>query len=631
MRWTGFFFGMLLGVSFTLERGWCSSPIQKPISRVSAHLEFSSGYQQSQDPLTTDLLGQIDPTHKNPHLEVWGLKRVTELKGLKAIELRDQTYGVIAQGVVSQIQGYLRSPGPWYQTLNQFSCAEEVNSWFSTQEGAARAAAYAAEQWSQHLSQELQTLSSLFSRVKVQSASTAEVRGEMIFQGWLEKLEARWRIEAYRDARKEEWKSYLKEAKSAGICPRAQNMKATETPSRLSRMEPLSGSPPQWNQLLARVPARLWNGLFSVRMNVNLGEKKLNGRFLIDSTAPRSVISPLWLESQGVYPTWYLNPEALPERVMWSGLWNDQRPLSRWVKVDQVELSGLKLPLNQFLLAETEFFAPPENLGSCCDGVLGLDFLRLYPMEFQSQAPAEVRVWPRDKFLWSADTPWFELSESQDGSLVSACEWVSSAEKKTKSSPVHFPGVRWDLGLEEVAQVHTPWQSQLRSSSLSLGLSLQCDSVTLAQAVQPESPQPPAGIQASGPLAQSDPSVSVGMGLLGQSVFTIDLPHGRIWFKSKDLPLKLRQKDSSGLMLRFEQNDGERVLRVEQVKPRSPAVRLSQAGLQKDALILELNSTPVDELDLWQVEQILLGAHGKQVQLKWKKKRQVKEGILQLP
>ena len=626
MKWTGFFLGMGFALLMHSEYAESSSPVQ--VRSSSPRLEFSASYEQTQEPLTTDLLNQIDPTHKNPHLERWGLKRTTELKGLKARPLADGLYSVSAQAVVSRALGYIRPQGPWYQALSQFPCTEQAQgSGFATQEGALQAAAHAAEQWSHLLSQELQTLSSLFSKVKVQSASTAHTRGEMIFQGWLDRLEERWRAEAYPNARAEEWKFYTQEAKSAGICPRTSPV--SPLLSLKQRMEPLSGSPPRWNQVLARAPARLWNGLFSIRLSVTLGEKKLNGRFLIDSTAPRSVISPVWLESQGVYPAWLLIPHALPERVIWSGLWPDQRPLSRLIQVDQVEMSGLRLPLSQFLLAETEFFAPPENLGSCCDGVLGLDFLRLYPIEFQSKAPAEVRVWPKKGFLWSGDTPWLELSESAEGGLVSSCQLkASSGEKQGAFTPL--PGVRWDTALEASSQVHTPGQPQLRALGQSRSLSLECDSMVLAQGIRPELPQPPIGIQASGPLTQSNPALSVGMDLLRQSVFTLDLPHGRIWFKDTELPLKPAQKNQSGLVLQFQQINGQRVFRVEELKPRSPASVLSQKGLQKGGGLLELNSTPVDELDLWQVEQILSGAQGQHVQLKWKSKKQIKEGVINL-
>jgi len=631
---------VVLSESFAL-----SSPSLKLASRP-LRLELASSYQQSSDPLTTDLLGKLDPQVKNPHLARWALARKTELKGLSVVRHSDGVYGLTAQAVSSQSQGYVRPVGPWFQPLKNFPCTSESTEWFATQEGATLAAAHAAELWSHSLSEEIHSLSTMLSQVKVQSPETAQTRGEMIFQVWLSQLEKRWRSHGVRESKKSEWSFYSKLAKDEGVCPRSSEMSHIKILAPKSLMEPLSGSPPQWNQILARAPARLWNGLFSVRLNVTVSGRKLNGRFLIDSTAPRSVISPVWLESQGIYPSWILIPDAQPERVSWSGLWNEQMPLSRLVQVEQVELSGLQLPLQQFLLAETEFFSPPENLGSCCDGVLGVDFLRLYPIEFQSQAPSEMRVWPRDKFLWSADTPWAELSETEDGSLVSRCELhfgaqpegITSSSLPSSTQERPYPskhlekilGVRWDTGIEHALQIHTPWQSQYRAKSQGEGAQIQCDSLVLAEGLEPQLPNPPPGFSPLGLLAEKYPAANLGMSLLGQSRFTLDLPHGRIWFDQKSLPLKPMKKNQSGLILKFLKENGERQLRVEQLKSHSLASSLSKNGLRVGATLLEINATSVDELDLWEVDRILSGAHGNFIKLKWQFKKQIKEGRLDL-
>ena len=50
-------------------------------------------------------------------------------------------------------------------------------------------------------------------------------------------------------------------------------------------------------------------------------------------------------------------------------------------------------------LFDSEFFAPPENPSSCCDGVLGADFLRRYVVEACTPGPpAEIKLWPAENF-----------------------------------------------------------------------------------------------------------------------------------------------------------------------------------------------------------------------------------------
>ena len=653
MKIQGALFVGLLCVSLSTKLGFASPP-QKPLPRSSPmRLQLLSSYQESGEALTTDLVGKLDPQLKNPHLSRWVVGRKVELKGLKVIPLSEGTYGLTAQAVSSLSTSYVRAMGPWFQSMSHFPCTSEATDWFSTPEGAKLAALQAAEAWSQALSKNLHLLSVRLSQVKVQTAQTAQSRGEMIFQGWLNQLDHHWRSHSLVEAKKAEWGFYTEKAKADRLCSRQAGTPRIQIPSLQSMMEPLSGSPPQWNQILARAPARLWNGLFSVRLNLTLAGKKLNGRFLIDSTAPRSVISPLWLESQGIYPAWILIPDAQPERVSWSGLWSDQMPLSRLIQADQVELSGLKLPLQEFLLADTDFFSPPENLGSCCDGVLGVDFLRLYPIEFQSRSPAEIRVWPRDQFLWSADTPWIEVSETQEGNLISHCELFEkldphaapasipeSSSKNAKASAVvsngselkarsKLIGVRWDTGIEHSLQIHVPWQHSISARAKSHGLQIQCDAWMLAQGVQPQNAQPPEGVSPQGLLAQKYPAANLGMNLLGQSSFTLDLPHGRIWFERKSLPLALR-KNQSGLILKFHQEDGERQLRVEGVRPHSMMSSFSKSGLRPGTVLMELNDTPADELDLWQVNRILAGTQGNLIKLKWRYQKQIKEASVDL-
>ena len=110
-------------------------------------------------------------------------------------------------------------------------------------------------------------------------------------------------------------------------------------------MEPVSADTAK---VLVRAPARRWNGLFSVRLNVLIGLKRLSGQFLVDSGAGKSVISPKWLESQGVLPVLVQSPDTRLQRVNWSG----GSGLATQAVVDGVDMSGFELSLRDFLLTK---------------------------------------------------------------------------------------------------------------------------------------------------------------------------------------------------------------------------------------------------------------------------------------
>ncbi len=572
-------------------------------------ISLDSSYQLKGADLTTEKVWEIDPTLQNAHLRRWALRRHSEIFGLKADLRKAGVFGVSGKEVQTSAWGYIRGAGPWYRPWDQFECHGKPNAWFSQAEGAEHAVAVAADFWSQVLKENLSDLEFRFAQVQERSAVQALDRGEQIFKAWLKKVEGIWRQQVDGLVRSEEWKFYRDTAQSIGACRSSQGANVHE-PFLASMMEPVQRERPSSLQLLARAPARLWNGLFSIRANITFAGKTLNGRFLLDSTAPTSQISPSWLESQGIYPAWIYVQGSVPEGVRRSGMWRSSRPLARRVRADRVEVSGLNVALDEFLLTETEFFTQPSSVGSCCDGVLGLDFLRLYPMEFRATSPAEVRIWPRSGFSGGDGAPWLEISELPAGEIASSCHLSDKIQ-----------GLSWDFANENGLQIHTPWAVSFRSfakgQSGSSALKLICSDRTIAQDFTPTFPLSPNGPSDEGPLAEKEPGMSLGMSLLGESDFTLDLPHGRIWFAPGSLPLKAHPVNRSGLRLAFRTEGKERVLRVMTLNQQLPALALYRAGLRVGMRITQVDAQPADELDEWEVNQKLSGARGPQVSLQW--------------
>ncbi|MFZ9596276.1 MAG: hypothetical protein ACO3A2_09385 [Bdellovibrionia bacterium] len=518
---------MSLGSQFS-PKAFAQSAQARPLE-----LSIQSSYQLMTQPLSTELVTEIDPLQIDPHRQRWILSRKVNLAGLQALAQKNGRFGVSAQGLLCSLQGYVRAPGLWYQPWEQFSCQPQADAWFATDEGSKRAAAEASRVWQELLDQKKDQLLFLFNRLSEKTEASALDQAERVFRTWLSDVEREWRNAVQTSVRNEEWRFYLSEAKAAGHCPKKTKTPASaQSPRWELLLEPPSQDPPAITQLLARAPARLWDGFYTVRVSMRISGKTLNGRFLLDPKAQFSVISPEWLESQGIYPLWVLVSGAPAQRITWSGPWPGQGALAPEARIESASVSGLALPIHRFLLKETEFFAPPESLGHCCDGVLGIDFLRRYPIEFQSSSPAEVRIWPIHHYRAPQAYTWQEISETE----------------------------------------------------------LQ------------------------------------GLSFTGD--FILDLPHGRLWTPQESS--KKFKPVSSGLEVEFILEDGERILKVRRITPRSKAAALLRENLAVGSRITQINSKPVEELDLWEVRRILSGSQGQSVILQWKTKKGVKLGKLDL-
>jgi hypothetical protein len=445
----------------------------------------------------------------------------------------------------------------------------------------------------------------------------------------LKHVDQNWKAKVSSEGRAKEWEYYLQSAKSSDLC-KTQKKVVHPQPLWKSLMAPLNGPTPNPTQILARAPVRLWNGLFSVRLSVTVGDKVLNGRFLIDSSVRTSMLSPSWLESQGILPALVLVPGVPPERVTFGGAWNleSESALAPLAWVEKVELAGLALPMNEFLLFETDFFSPPENVGSCCDGVLGNDFFKTFPMQFKSSTPTEIRVWPRENFHWSSETPWVEVSKTNRGTLMTSCAVTPDSTNSTNSknsksastSPLVLPGVSWNTGNEESLTVHYPWTSKaekVKPNSWKISCSSLTQTFEFADSVQALFPSSDEGRTDQSLLASAIPAVEVGAPLLSRGDFTFDLPHGRLWFSPSTFQKNLGKPVDSGLVVRYEIKKGERLLKVMKIRPHSHAQSLIRAGLKPGMTLLQVDGIAADEMDLWDVNRHLSGVYDNVVTLQW--------------
>lgn len=383
-----------------------------------ADLDLNSQMSFINEPLTTSMIWKLDPGELHPHRSRWALERKVELLNLKTRKIRAQKdvgerVGVEASALVASSRYFVRGLGPWYFPLVNFSCGTVPDSFFATLDGTKVAADAAAREWERLLKEAKNPLALQLSRVSEQDPAQALRRGNDIFQGWLADLEAKWRREGRKQARAMEWQHYLGEATQGGIC---------EKPAPALRlwsemMEPAPATPISVRRLVARSPARRWDGHYSIRMRIKMGGNNLEGQFLVDPLAPHSLISPTFLKGQGILPIWAEVPGAPLVQVNWfSG-----DGLARPVEFEGIQIGNHLLSQRSLFMRETLFFEPPKTVASCCDGVVGADILRLFAVEFSPGHPPvsmnEVRFWPRDTFAFVAGSSWIETALTEKGAL----------------------------------------------------------------------------------------------------------------------------------------------------------------------------------------------------------------------
>lgn len=621
---------------------------------AAGDLDLRSTYGSSTETLTTEKVWELDPAEANPHRQRWLLGRKSELKELMPREFKSQgntLYGVKAAGLEATTTAYFRGDGAWFRPLGEFPCDSESTSWFATSQGARIAADRAAKAWDRLLDQHRAPLALELKRLTAATPGAALERARLLFEGWLTRVDARWRAQGKSEARQEEWKFYAKSAREQGLCGGAKKAAGKKEPAEYLKfkdeyipsstrspvawelmMEPpgtgvlgRAGLGPDEVRLLARAPAKTWDGLFSVRLNLTVGARKLNGTFLVDSGSGTSIISPGFLANQGILPAWISVPTAPLRRIPWGGNGvSGEGGLAPVVAVDKVELGNMLLSITEFALFDTEFFSQPDHPSSCCDGVLGSDFLRRYVVELQPGPPAEVKIWPSSNFHVGPDkaaseqgsmVQWFEAALTPSGDPVSACFASRPGQKP------NLVGARWDTGRESALYIHLPWQ-KLAQAGRPTGWDVRCGPATEISVASgiPATFVKPDGSPESAAIHTQVPAFSIGMELLSRGRVFFDLPHGRIWFPDRTSEEPLR-RDHSGLVVQYEFIKGrgdDRALIVKDIKKGSPAEALRKRGLKPGMVITQIEKIDAENLDAWMVRRYFAGVHGEQVFVQWK-------------
>ena len=600
---------------------------------LPSNITLGAQVQDASEPLTTARIWELDPRELNPHRAHWIVERSVDLRGLVPVEGPNGFH--LKVGTVHSLSRiHVRSPGYGY---DQFSCEKEPDEWFYNADGARKAGHAAAAAWDAILEDRLARLELLAKKINTSGKNSALAAGRDMLAKWLRENEIEWQVHARLEARAQEWRYYLQQAHEKGWCTpdgkpsvppdpskggssndKAQLRPKPQIPSVESRMEttPAKLKP----ELLARLPAQRWNGLYSVRVSLDAAGITVNGHFLIDSGAAVSIVSPEFLKRQGVNPV-ILETKGLPlQRVSWSG----GAGLARWVSVENAKVGVQVLGISNFLLMETELFAPPETVGNCCDGILGADFLRRFAVEFVPAPAKTVLVWPRDGFSKSSDKfgsgpwPWVEVSTAAAGEVTGGCTLTEDGTPK-EGAQKRLDGARWDTGSDAAVVVHSHWTSVLTEKNRKW--TLRCGNLIIASAIPTAVLQSPSESEVrnapDSPFHRKVPAITLGMDLIGRSGAVFDLANGKLWLAPDGItrPVLVNR---TGLVMKFILNSADvRELRVGKILEEGAGPAMKKLGMKPGEIIESIDGIKPETLDTWEVEQRLSGAFGPSVKISW--------------
>lgn len=571
-------------------------------------LEFRSSIADVSAPLTTEAIWALEPRELNPHRKRWVVERNVALDDLAAFQRPDKRHGARALRLVAHSRIHHRGPGPWYREMSEFPCTQEADDRFSTHEGTRAAAIEASAAWHDTLKAMEPRLVRSLAAISQSTPDAATSQARLAFRDWLASVDAEWSVRGASRAQIREWRTYLEIADREGLCKVGRNKKrgleAGDLPWE-KMMEPppaVVRQPTEPARMpIARAPAKKWSGLYTVRASIEVAGSELTGQFLIDSGSAVSALAPSWLRAQGVNPEALVLPGSKPVQVAWTG----GSSSGDRVFVAQFRIGGVATDQREFILLETDLFAPPAHLSTCCDGILGTDFLRRYAVEFIPGTGPSVVLWDRAGYSPEADYTWLEVRTRPSGDVISDRCVVGPG----------IPGVRWDTGSEMALDIHTPWIAHARKSKTRWDIN--CPAGLWIARPGEASYLDGLGLNLNPAFHHKHPGTNIGMEVLGRGAFVFDLSHGRLWLEKDALKRPVRV-NLTGLELVYRRSaQGDRELRVVSVRPSGVSAPLARAGLKAGMKIAELDARQASKMDIYEVEQRLAGAYGDKVTVDW--------------
>ncbi len=559
---------------------------------ANAFLTLNATTEIDTEALSTKKVWKLDRYEKNPHRKRWVLERNLDLLGLKY-----ENYQVRAEQLVSKTVIHVRQEEKWYRNIEDFPCTYKPVSWFATRARTLKIAKKAAMLWEKRVKINQSALEVILKQTSDSNKKDAIERVQKKIKQWFVRMDQKWREDFPQLLREQEWDDYIAEARRKKICRGFHSRRKEDLEFDWKKL--ISTPKHKKTELLARAPAKRWEGAYSIKTSLKVGKYELSGRFLIDPSVEESLIDPAFLVRQGV-PLGQLTNHLIPNKKI---RWGDRFFFGKWFSAEQFKIAGVSMDQGVFWMMDTKIYRGPNHLGVCCDGVLGLNFLRKYAFKFlPDQAPA-VEIFDRKDFAMTFGTPWFEVATDREGKIMSSCRITSGSLKD------HPIGIRWNMKQSEGLVLGVK-----RRNRRKLGTSheLTCQHQKIAPKIADR-----------GHIKRRfDYDIAyVGSDLLDRGQYVLDLGNGRIWFSAAGLtrsPLRNRV----GLKLGFKNGILGRELRVLKIAKGSPADQLKKLGLIENTLIQEVNERPSTGFDLWQIQRLFSGKYkNKKVKFRFRGKK----------
>ena len=407
-------------------------------SQAHAELQLTERIQEATTSLTTDQVLDEDIRTHNPHRVRYVVHRELKLAPIQAVPLskdashaKEQSYGVAVGSLENSVSLLLRPLGSsLYRSMEFFPCTDQPDARFATEDETRAEAAKWVQVWQKKVKGAVFSLESGLMKIREPSEALAVAKAQLVLENWEKTLRAEFDAEVQNDARKSEWKIYKQRAASMGLCK--SGIAKESLPAWKDMMEPPSeivATAP-----LVRSPARrASHGDWVLRVNASAAGIKINGQFLIDLSSSSSLLSPGWLESQGLdsdlLETFGKSIRSVKRRGKVS--------LTKNLILARPETSGFPLGITEFGSQTVDVFSPPADFDSCCDGVLGADFFSINVVQFDSSAPlGAVLIWARKNYRPPTGYRWEELALNADGTFP---DWVVQKIRGTDSVVLDLP------------------------------------------------------------------------------------------------------------------------------------------------------------------------------------------------
>jgi hypothetical protein len=511
------------------------------LSAFSAHaLDLRIGVRAAPSPLTAQDLREWEPFRVNTYRALDAVRVTVAWRSLRVEQAEKGLPGFVAkaEGVESIVEWGMRGQGPWFGPRAGCDSVRE----FVALEAQAR-----AERLARALRAALPKLQKMLAEIsRAGSSLEAQIFAADVLENWVSHERADFIVA--------ESKRVL--STNARACtPHATEWAAWSDAHRVR--DP--GAQP-----LARVPLTWFGTALTAKVGLDVGGRKISGRFLLDPSSSQSLVSAEWVRNQGIWLFEVLREGIRPATFQASWGKGTGIPL----EFDHVEISGHSVPVRQFLSAESELLFDEDLFArGCCDGVLGRDVFRHLSVEFELGATPRMLIWP-----------------PEDASLPLGAAFLESFESSVQGvvSPCGTGEVRW---MFFVPQSRQPKKSPRREMRTCSGVEIETESGQVAPFQT---------------LADR---------------FFLDLTRGRVAWISR-VALRHRTNPSGfEVAARWVKGEGRRV-EITRITPRSPAGALAaELGIRPGAAIVKVNGRDIGDLDAAQVEAILSGRDGDRVQI----------------